>query len=278
MAQVDYNVWLDKGRFDDAERVYQEHLAQLKAGGCKGACPSSVTAATSGKSLLACEIARAREHIQMTLSGSDSVSYNAAGGGSGAGCKLGARVDILEKENKEFRSIIENLTRRLAALESGSAVVKTTPEISRCPPLKAPEAKKEAEEEDGDDFELFGSDEEEEKVDADADRVRQERLAAYEAKKAKKPVVVAKSNIILDVKPWDDETDMAKLEECVRSIEMDGLLWGASKLVPLAYVIKKLQISLVVEDDKVSTDELEERLLAFEDYIQSMDIAAFNKI
>jgi len=43
------------------------------------------------------------------------------------------------------------------------------------------------------------------------------------------PVTIAKSNIILDVKPWDDETDMATLEECVRSIEMDGLLWGACK-------------------------------------------------
>ena len=43
------------------------------------------------------------------------------------------------------------------------------------------------------------------------------------------PAAVAKSNIILDVKPWDDETDMAKLEQCVRSIEMDGLLWGACK-------------------------------------------------
>jgi len=44
------------------------------------------------------------------------------------------------------------------------------------------------------------------------------------------PVTIAKSNIILDVKPWDDETDMSKLEECVRSIEMEGLLWGACTL------------------------------------------------
>ena len=35
---------------------------------------------------------------------------------------------------------------------------------------------------------------------------------------------------------------MVKLEECVRSIEADGLLWGASKLVPVGYGIKKLQI------------------------------------
>jgi len=36
-----------------------------------------------------------------------------------------------------------------------------------------------------------------------------------------------KSSVLLDVKPWDDETDMKKLEEAVRSVEMPGLLWGA---------------------------------------------------
>lgn len=61
---------------------------------------------------------------------------------------------------------------------------------------------------------------------------------------------MAKSNVILDVKPWDDETDMAELEKAVRSVEMPGLMWGISKLVPLAYGIKKLQIVCVVEDDK----------------------------
>jgi len=134
---------------------------------------------------------------------------------------------------------------------------------------------KSAAKDDDDDFELFGSDDE---PDEEAERVKAERLAAYEAKKAKKEVIIAKSNIILDVKPWDDETDMAKLEECVRSVQCDGLIWGASKLVPLAYGIKKLQITCVVEDDKVGTDYLEEEITKYEDYIQSVDIAAFNKI
>ena len=71
---------------------------------------------------------------------------------------------------------------------------------------------------------------------------------------------------------------MAELERLVRSIQKDGLVWGAGKLVPLAYGIKKLQISCVVEDDKVSTDDLEEAIVAFEDHVQSMDIAAFNKV
>lgn len=66
---------------------------------------------------------------------------------------------------------------------------------------------------------------------------------------------------------WDDETDMAKMEECVRSIHMDGLVWGASKLVPVGYGIKKLQIQCVVEDDKVGTDILEEEITKFEDYV-----------
>jgi translation elongation factor EF-1beta len=37
----------------------------------------------------------------------------------------------------------------------------------------------------------------------------------------------AKSSVLLDVKPWGDETDMAKLEEAVRGVAMEGLTWGA---------------------------------------------------
>jgi translation elongation factor EF-1beta len=54
-----------------------------------------------------------------------------------------------------------------------------------------------------------------------------------------------------EVKPWDDETDMKKLEESVRSIAMDGLLWGPGKLIPFACGVKKLQITCFIEDDKV---------------------------
>lgn len=45
--------------------------------------------------------------------------------------------------------------------------------------------------------------------------------------------------------------DMAQVEEKVRSIQAEGLVWGASKLVPVAYGIKALQITCVVQDDKV---------------------------
>ena len=118
---------------------------------------------------------------------------------------------------------------------------------------------------------MFGSDSEDEEAAAEAEKIKAERIAAYNARKsekeAKKGAIVAKSNIILDVKPWDDETDMAELEQQVRAIEADGLLWGAGKLVAVGYGIKKLQICCVVEDDKVGTDFLEESITTIEDLV-----------
>ncbi|KAF9054104.1 hypothetical protein BJ165DRAFT_1399395 [Panaeolus papilionaceus] len=129
--------------------------------------------------------------------------------------------------------------------------------------------------EDEDEVDLFGSDEED---DAEAERIKAERVAAYNAKKAGKPKTVAKSIVTMDVKPWDDETDMEALEKAVRSVEQDGLVWGGSKLVAIGYGIKKLQITLVVEDEKVSTDELQEKIQEFDDWVQSTDIAAMQKL
>ncbi|XP_011496003.1 PREDICTED: elongation factor 1-beta' [Ceratosolen solmsi marchali] len=125
-----------------------------------------------------------------------------------------------------------------------------------------------------DDIDLFGSDDEE---DVEAIKIREERLKAYSEKKSKKPALIAKSNILIDVKPWDDQTNMDDIEKSVRSIKMNGLVWGVSKLVPIGYGIKKLQIICVVEDEKVSVDELLEQIEDF-DLVQSTDIAAFNKI
>lgn len=60
------------------------------------------------------------------------------------------------------------------------------------------------------------------------------------------PDLRRQSVVTLEVKPWDDETDMKKLEESVRSIQQEGLVWGASKLVAVGYGVSKLQITLVI--------------------------------
>jgi translation elongation factor EF-1beta len=150
--------------------------------------------------------------------------------------------------------------------------------------------------------------------DAEAQKIREQRVAEYAEKKKNKAAVVAKSMVTLDVKPWDDETNMQEIEDHVRSIQMDGLVWGtctcvcsviafrgdaeagvdvpcrcesaeqlmfwlpAAKLMPVGFGIKKLQITCVVEDDKVSVDLLEEKITEFESHVQSVDVASFNKL
>lgn len=45
--------------------------------------------------------------------------------------------------------------------------------------------------------------------------------------------------------------DLAAMEAEVRAIHKDGLLWGTSRLMPVGFGIKKLQITAVIEDAKV---------------------------
>jgi len=158
--------------------------------------------------------------------------------------------------------------------DKSSDVSKYGPEATEEKESALPEtaATKEAED---DDIDLFGSDEEE---DAEAEKLKAQRLEEYRKKKEGKTKPAAKSIVTLDVKPWDDETDMKELEAHVRSIEKDGLVWAGGQLVAVGFGIKKLQINMVIEDDKVSVDELQQEIEAFEDYVQSTDVAAMQKL
>ncbi|XP_053974078.1 probable elongation factor 1-delta isoform X2 [Hylaeus anthracinus] len=215
---------------------------------------------------LANEVAKARQHIKQSLQCMDDIA-TVAGLTTPNDTKKDNTDLVIVVE--ELRNIINKLAARVKDLEDKSN--QTSCQNCDPTPKKLPEKT-----EDDDDVDLFGSDSE--AKDAEAAKIKEERLAAYAAKKSKKPALIAKSNIILDVKPWDDETDMAAMESEVRKIETDGLLWGAAKLVPLAFGIHKLQISCVVEDEKVSVDWLTEKIQENEDFVQSVDIAAFNKV
>jgi elongation factor 1-beta len=130
--------------------------------------------------------------------------------------------------------------------------------------------------EEEDEVDLFGSDEEEEDPEVVAER--EKRLAEYKKKKEGKVKPAAKTNVTLDVKPWDDETDMNELVQNVLAIEQDGLVWGAHRLQAVGFGIKKLQINLIVEDEKVSLDDLQQRIEEDEDHVQSTDVVAMQKL
>ncbi|XP_035228627.1 probable elongation factor 1-delta isoform X3 [Stegodyphus dumicola] len=236
-------IWFEANRFQEVERDYQELIAQQNRQRLTQANPDVLQYS------LASEIAHARQKIQNFLKSTDVGSLE------DQSSTLLKRVEKLEEESEKFRkqlgSLFSQLTSHLNKFEELENALNV---------LKDPESSNSSQESEEENW------------------VNEERLKAYENKKAKKPAIVAKSSVVLDVKPWDDETDMEEMEKAVRKIETEGLKWGASKLVPLAYGIKKLQIIAIVEDDKVSVDWLQETIQDIEDLVQSVDIAAFNKL
>jgi elongation factor 1-beta len=98
-------------------------------------------------------------------------------------------------------------------------------------------------------------------------------------KKPKKDAPVAKSIIIFDVKVWEPEQDLDALAARILEITKEGLLWKTEyKLADVAFGVKKIVMGCVVEDEKVSIDDIIEELESWEDDIQSVDIVSFNKI
>jgi len=95
---------------------------------------------------------------------------------------------------------------------------------------------------------------------------------------AKKPEKVAKTQLVFEVKPEEADTDLKKVEADVRAIAMDGLNWGEEfGTVPVGYGINKLVVQCVIEDEKVSVDDLEEAVQNL-DGVQSTDMVAMNKM
>ncbi|KAM3728811.1 Elongation factor 1-beta [Dirofilaria immitis] len=189
--------------------------------------------------------------------------------------KLNGEVAALKKISDEMRNEIEKLREDFQKIlnyaQQGGDISTLQKQSSSSKIEKSLEELRE------DDFDLFGSSEDEK--DEEKERIKQERLKAYAEKKAKKPETVAKSSIIFEVKPWDDTTDMRELEKLIREIKQDGLVWGDSKLVPLAFGIYILQIVCVVEDEKVGVDDIISNVIEeAPEHVQSVDVVAFNKV
>ena len=135
------------------------------------------------------------------------------------------------------------------------------------------DAKKEAKPAADDDMDLFGDDNEEDEAAAQA--VKDKMKAG---KKEKKPVI-AQSLVLFEVKPLDDTTDLDKMAAAILAIKMDGLYWKTEfKKEPVAFGIFKIIIGMTVEDEKVSVDDVQEKIEALEDMVQSVEIIGFNKI
>ena len=99
-------------------------------------------------------------------------------------------------------------------------------------------------------------------------------------KKKKKKEVIAMSLVMLEVKPLDSETNLDDLaQKLFKEITQEGLFWKTEyKKEPVAFGIFKLIVGFSCEDEKVSVDGIVEKIEELEDLVQSVEIAAFNKI
>ena len=126
--------------------------------------------------------------------------------------------------------------------------------------------------------------------DAKATKARQERMAqALKLKQEKdakagkvkkdKPKAVEKSLVVLEVKPWEADCDLAMVFKEICKFQLEGLVWGqAYELVPVAYGIKKLVMQCVIEDDKVLMDDVTDNIEGLEEWVQSVQVSAMTKV
>lgn len=271
------NIWFAAQQYKEAETKLIKQRLGLGAGDA-GSCPSTPVTeqpASPVESKASAMISQLKKDL--TTDSNESIKDVNS---------MLDRVSKLEQENNEIKAQLKAALARLDQLESSASSAPTAPVAQICPAAPAKkEPEPESEDEDDSDMDdFFDSDSEDEEAKAAQEALKAKRVAEYNerkaAKAATKGVVAAKSMITLDVKPFDDETDLDALAAKIKSeIAMPGLIWGQKhEKKPLAFGIFKLVVTAIVEDDKVSTDDLTEKIEEYEDEVQSVDIAAFNKL
>ena len=182
---------------------------------------------------------------------------------------------------------VKNTGKPAAVPSSGDKKAAAAPAAKAAAPAPAKAA---------DDFDdMFGGDDEEElneegetAAEAAATKARHERMetarklkeekdAKDGKKKGEKPP--EKSLLVLDVKPWEADTDLEKVWHLIKEYKQEGLFWGETfKLEPVAYGIKKLVMTCTIIDALVLVDDITENIEALEEHVQSCTVASMNKI
>jgi len=170
---------------------------------------------------------------------------------------------------------------------------------SKCVAVPVSEKKEEvkaAPKKDEEEFDPFADDDDDDEAAMAALELKHKAAVAKAGKVVK--TVIAKSIVVWEVKPYSAETDLDALAKKILAIELDGLAWKTEyKKEPVAFGVFKIAIGAIVEDAKVSTDDVAELIEALkgdepvvksgdddeeeddDNYlVQSVDIQSFNKL
>jgi translation elongation factor EF-1beta len=169
-------------------------------------------------------------------------------------------------------------TKQASSAKQSAPAAKPATNGKKAPAVAAAAAAAVVDENDADD--LFGDDVDDSDAPSSTEvkPSRAEQLAsAKAAKDAKKKI--ERSQVVIDVKVWDTETDLLQLFSTIKSsIVMPGLVWAEGcNVVPVAFGVKKLVISCIIDDDKVGLNDITDELEAMEELIQSVDITTMSR-
>merc|ERR1712119_134626 len=184
------SVWMDRAKFEEAELQFHAYNAGTAAA---GAAAPVVEETSSSSSVVVQLISDARKKILNSMNSIKNPSKSSGG-------NVNDLVSKLQTENSALKQQVADLTSKFAALDARLASIEGkmgAPAVESAP-VKQEEPEEEEDDDDSDD--LFGSDDEEDT--AEQERIKAERIAAYNERKAGKKKVTAKSSILLDVKPW----------------------------------------------------------------------------
>merc|ERR1711976_888807 len=106
------------------------------------------------------------------------------------------------------------------------------------------------------------------------EKAKADKKAAKKAKDA-----IQRTQIVLDVKVWEADTDLDALYKDIAKIQIDGLQWGqAYEKKPVAFGVFKLVITCVIEDEKVAVDDVTDPIEAMDEIVQSVDMLTMNRL
>merc|ERR1711871_913572 len=108
-------------------------------------------------------------------------------------------------------------------------------------------------------------------------RKLKEEADAKAGKKKKKEA--EKSLVVLEINPWEADTDLEMVWNEIKKHQQEGLSWGEKfELQPVAFGIKKLVMTCTIVDALVLMEDITDAIEALEDYVQSVQVASMNKI
>lgn len=86
------------------------------------------------------------------------------------------------------------------------------------------------------------------------------------------------SQVVFAIRPWDHEQEMSQLMVTILGLNLDGVTWGATTTENVGYEIRDLILTAVIDEGRISIDNIIEAFIDLDDIISRVDVRLWNKV